>query len=84
MRDFLEWVPLRYLNNFSRLRDLSQETEQEQRRRISEMEKDITGIDDLQCKKLVLHVADISSYHFLHSTIRVYFNQVSKRGSSDR
>ncbi|OAX37534.1 hypothetical protein K503DRAFT_850414 [Rhizopogon vinicolor AM-OR11-026] len=31
-----------------RLRDLSQETEQEQRRRIAEMEKDITSIDDLQ------------------------------------
>ncbi|KAF8899310.1 dynein associated protein-domain-containing protein [Infundibulicybe gibba] len=29
--------------------DLSQETEQEQRRRISEMEKDIVGVDDLQC-----------------------------------
>jgi len=31
-----------------RLRDMSQETEQEQRRRIAEMEKDITSIDDLQ------------------------------------
>ncbi|KAH7886311.1 dynein associated protein-domain-containing protein [Phlebopus sp. FC_14] len=31
-----------------RLRDMSQQTEQEQRRRIAEMEKDITGIDDLQ------------------------------------
>ncbi|EGN93727.1 hypothetical protein SERLA73DRAFT_172019 [Serpula lacrymans var. lacrymans S7.3] len=31
-----------------RLRDMSQETEQEQRRRITEMEKDITGVDDLQ------------------------------------
>jgi dynactin 1 len=27
---------------------MSQETEQEQRRRIAEMEKDITSIDDLQ------------------------------------
>lgn len=27
---------------------MSQQTEQEQRRRIAEMEKDITGIDDLQ------------------------------------
>lgn len=33
----------------TRLRDMSSETEQEQRRRISEMEKDLTGIDDLQC-----------------------------------
>ena len=33
-----------------KLRDLSQETEQEQRRRISEMEKDIVGIDELQCQ----------------------------------
>ncbi|KAJ7597843.1 dynactin [Mycena floridula] len=31
-----------------RLRDMSQENELEQRRRISEMEKDMTGIDDLQ------------------------------------
>lgn len=31
-----------------RLRDMSQETEQEQRCRIAEMEKDITRIDDLQ------------------------------------
>lgn len=30
------------------LRDMSQQTEQEQRRRITEMEKDITSIDDLQ------------------------------------
>jgi dynactin 1 len=33
-----------------KLRDLSQETEQEQRRRISKMEKDIVGIDELQCQ----------------------------------
>jgi len=33
-----------------KLRDLSQETEQEQSRRISEMEKDIVGIDELQCQ----------------------------------
>ncbi|CCL98838.1 uncharacterized protein FIBRA_00843 [Fibroporia radiculosa] len=31
-----------------RLRDVSQETEQEQRRRIAEMEKDVTNVDDLQ------------------------------------
>ncbi|KAH9948209.1 dynactin [Amylocystis lapponica] len=30
-----------------RLRDISQETELEQRRRIAEMEKDVTGLDDL-------------------------------------
>lgn len=28
---------------------MTQETEQDQRRRIAEMEKDIIGIDDLQC-----------------------------------
>jgi dynactin 1 len=28
---------------------MSQETEQEQRRRIAEMERDIVGLDDLQC-----------------------------------
>lgn len=31
-----------------KLRDMTQETEQEQRRRIAEMEKDIIGLDDLQ------------------------------------
>ncbi|KAG6885817.1 hypothetical protein C0993_009209 [Termitomyces sp. T159_Od127] len=31
-----------------KLRDMTQETEQDQRRRIAEMEKDITGLDDLQ------------------------------------
>ena len=34
----------------SKLRDLPQETEQEQRRRISEMEKDVVGIDELRCQ----------------------------------
>ncbi|KAI0829040.1 dynactin [Trametes gibbosa] len=33
-----------------RLRDISQETDQEQRRRIAEMEKDVTGLDDLQAQ----------------------------------
>ncbi|KAI0931161.1 hypothetical protein AcW2_000104 [Taiwanofungus camphoratus] len=31
-----------------RLRDISQETEQEQRRRIAEMEKDVTSLDEIQ------------------------------------
>ncbi|KAH8834970.1 dynactin [Flagelloscypha sp. PMI_526] len=33
-----------------RLRDITQETEIEQRRRISDLEKDLIGIDDLQCR----------------------------------
>lgn len=33
-----------------RLRDISQETEQEQRRRIAEMEKDVTNLDELQAQ----------------------------------
>ncbi|KAL4247405.1 dynactin subunit family protein [Abortiporus biennis] len=33
-----------------RLRDISQETEQEQRRRIAEMEKDVTTVDELQAQ----------------------------------
>ncbi|RDX50532.1 dynactin [Lentinus brumalis] len=33
-----------------RLRDITQETEQEHRRRISEMEKDLTGLDGLQAE----------------------------------
>lgn len=32
----------------NRLRDISQETEQEQRRRISEMEHDVATLDELQ------------------------------------
>lgn len=35
-------------NLYFSLRDMSQETEQEQRRHISELERDITNIDDLQ------------------------------------
>ena len=31
-----------------RLRDITQETEHEQRRRIAEMEKDVTSFDDIQ------------------------------------
>lgn len=38
-----------------RLRDISQETDQEQRRRIAEMEKDVTGLDDLQGISPVYH-----------------------------
>lgn len=34
----------------TRLRDLSQETEQEQRKRVTELEKDINGIEELRCK----------------------------------
>lgn len=37
-----------------RLRDISQETEQEQRRRIAEMEKDVTSLDEIQCKWLII------------------------------
>ena len=39
-----------------RLRDMSQETEQEQRRRISDMEKDIIGLDDLQCARVLIYI----------------------------
>ena len=34
----------------TRLRDLSQETEQEQRKRVTELEKDINGVEELRCK----------------------------------
>jgi dynactin 1 len=33
-----------------RLRDLSQETEQEQRRKIAELEKDLAASEEMQCK----------------------------------
>lgn len=39
-----------------RLRDMTQETEQEQRRRIAEMEKDIIGLDDLQCGHNLIYI----------------------------
>jgi dynactin 1 len=35
---------------------MSQETEQEQRRRIAEMEKDIIGLDDLQCAQVLIDI----------------------------
>jgi dynactin 1 len=58
----IKYVPPQSVHGISscfyiRLRDMSQETEQEQRRRISDMEKDIIGLDDLQCaQNLHLHL----------------------------
>jgi dynactin 1 len=53
-KDSLAYIQLEKHNDrlkeaLLRLRDMSQETEQEQRRRIAEMEKDIVGVDELQC-----------------------------------
>ncbi|KAJ6591757.1 dynein associated protein-domain-containing protein [Mycena vulgaris] len=52
-KDSLAYIQLEKHNDrlkeaLLRLRDMSHETEQEQRRRIAEMEKDIVGLDDLQ------------------------------------
>ncbi|KAF7346159.1 CAP-Gly domain-containing protein [Mycena sanguinolenta] len=52
-KDSLAYIQLEKQNErlkeaLLRLRDMSQETEQEQRRRIAEMEKDVVGIDELQ------------------------------------
>ncbi|KAK7063669.1 CAP-Gly domain-containing protein [Favolaschia claudopus] len=52
-KDSLAYIQLEKQNDrlkeaLLRLRDMSQETEQEQRKRIAEMEKDMVGIDDLQ------------------------------------
>ncbi|KAJ7729076.1 dynein associated protein-domain-containing protein [Mycena maculata] len=52
-KDSLAYIQLEKHNDrlkeaLLRLRDMSHETEQEQRRRIAEMEKDIVGIDELQ------------------------------------
>ncbi|KAJ7254323.1 dynactin [Mycena haematopus] len=52
-KDSLAYIQLEKHNDrlkeaLLRLRDMSQETEQEQRRRIAEMEKDVVGIDELQ------------------------------------
>ncbi|KAG6865099.1 hypothetical protein C0991_005060 [Blastosporella zonata] len=52
-KDSLAYIQLEKQNErlkeaLIKLRDMTQETEQEQRRRINEMEKDIVGIDDLQ------------------------------------
>lgn len=41
------------------LRDVSQETEQEQRRRIADMEKDVMNVDDLSGK----HLKALSTAH---------------------
>lgn len=37
-----------HISPLCRLRDITQETELEQRRRIAEMEKDVTTLDDIQ------------------------------------
>ncbi|KAJ7082516.1 dynein associated protein-domain-containing protein [Mycena crocata] len=52
-KDSLAYIQLEKHNDrlkeaLLRLRDMTQETEQDQRRRIAEMEKDIVGLDDLQ------------------------------------
>ncbi|KAJ7163329.1 dynein associated protein-domain-containing protein [Mycena filopes] len=52
-KDSLAYIQLEKHNDrlkeaLLRLRDMSQETEHDQRRRISEMEKDIVGLDELQ------------------------------------
>ncbi|KAJ7774997.1 dynactin [Mycena metata] len=52
-KDSLAYIQLEKHNDrlkeaLLRLRDMSQETEQDQRRRIAEMEKDIVGLDELQ------------------------------------
>ncbi|KAG6911272.1 hypothetical protein DXG01_002111 [Tephrocybe rancida] len=52
-KDSLAYIQLEKQNErlkeaLIKLRDMTQETDQDQRRRISEMEKDIVGIDDLQ------------------------------------
>ncbi|GLB43572.1 putative dynein associated protein [Lyophyllum shimeji] len=52
-KDSLAYIQLEKQNErlkeaLIKLRDITQETEQEQRRRIAEMEKDIVGVDDLQ------------------------------------
>ncbi|KAG6812629.1 hypothetical protein H0H92_001712 [Tricholoma furcatifolium] len=52
-KDSLAYIQLEKQNErlkeaLIKLRDMTQDTEQEQRRRISEMEKDLVGIDDLQ------------------------------------
>ncbi|KAJ7146369.1 dynactin [Mycena epipterygia] len=52
-KDSLAYIQLEKHNDrlkeaLLRLRDMSQETEQDQRRRITEMEKDIVGLDELQ------------------------------------
>lgn len=46
-----------------RLRDMTQETEQEQRRRIAEMEKDVTSLDDIQGTSFTYDHAH-QSHHF--------------------
>ncbi|KAF8079158.1 dynactin [Lyophyllum atratum] len=52
-KDTLAYIQLEKQNErlkeaLIKLRDMTQETEQDQRRRITEMEKDIIGVDDLQ------------------------------------
>jgi dynactin 1 len=44
-----------YLLSSVRLRDMTQETDQEQRRRIAEMEKDVANFEDLQGKFYIIY-----------------------------
>lgn len=63
-KDSLAYIQLEKHNDrlkeaLLRLRDMSQETEQDQHRWITEMEKDIVGLNELQCASPVLTSASI-------------------------
>lgn len=60
---------------------MSQQTEQEQRRRITEMEKDITGIDDLQG---IVSINPLSTLLLIHSrTIEQYETALIKLSNAE-
>ena len=54
-----------------RLREITQETEHEQRRRIAEMEKDVTSLDDIQSMSPQASQT-VMWLTLQHSAIRIY------------
>ena len=66
------------------LRDVSQETEQEQRRRIADMEKDVMSVDDLAGKDLMALSTQHSTTKPLQSATGIDSHQARKCGYPDR
>lgn len=85
-KDSLAYIQLEKHNDrlkeaLLRLRDMSQETDQEQRRRIAEMEKDIVGLDELQCGS---HLLCRKGMLMSPSQLRNHANQARQRRNPDR
>lgn len=67
-----------YLDFQNRLRDMAQETEQDQRKRISELEKDVVGLSEMQCDSLHMDCG-LTSLKIVTSGLRICLDQAFQR-----